>query len=319
MSTSEAEDTKQEPLLRLSQPHDQLFKNLLQTFHHELLQLVDPAIAKQVEESCQFLNQELFPEVGNDTLRRLDVFAEHSFKAGSDEAPLLSNTEIEAEYSSEMPLRVQHYQSLIVGKYLRAAVMLVIFLRGGTAGLSEIISPMRVAGKPLIHFMWYQLGLKMMSADVYVNNENLLYVLLSVHMKRDTMSKAKHRAECLRRIYEAKLSKERQKMAVVFVCTYLHLAAHEQEEYNQLMAAQQQQYKGATTMELTWEEQMVERGKKEGEEKGRIASLLRILGRRNIALADAQRAKIQSCRDLSQLDHWIDRAIEIQAADELWA
>ncbi len=209
MSTSEAADPNQEPLLRLSQPHDQLFKNLLQTFHHELLRLVDLAIARQVEESCQFLNQDLFPEVGNDTLRRLDVFAEYNFKAGSLEAPLLSNTEIEAEYSSEMTLRVQQYQSLIFGKYLRAAVILVIFLRGGAAGLSENISPVHVAGKPLIHFTWYQLGLKMMSADVYVNDENLLYVLLSVHVKRDTMSKAKHRAECLRRIYEAKLSKER--------------------------------------------------------------------------------------------------------------
>jgi hypothetical protein len=159
----------------------------------------------------------------------------------------------------------------------------------------------------------------MMSADVYVNDENLLYVLLSVHMKRDTMSKAKHRAECLRRIYEAKLSKERQKMAVVFVCTYLHLAPQEQEEYKQLMAEQQQQYKGATNMELTWEEQILARGEEKGEEKGRIASLLRILGKRKIALAEAQTSKIQSCRDLALLDLWIDRALDIQTADELFA
>jgi hypothetical protein len=104
-------------------------------------------------------------------------------------------------------------------------------------------------------------------------------------------------------------------MAVVFVCTYLHLSAQEQEEYKQLMAEQQQQYKGATNMELTWEEQMVTKG----EEKGKIASLLRILGKRKIALSEAQTSKIQSCRDLALLDLWIDRALDIQNADELFA
>ncbi|MPY82301.1 MAG: hypothetical protein GEV00_03080 [Actinophytocola sp.] len=55
-------------------------------------------------------------------------------------------------------------------------------------------------------------------------------------------------------------------------------------------------------------------GKTEGEAK----ALLRVLAARGIAVSDDARARITSCTDLDQLERWLDRAVSVDSADELF-
>lgn len=64
-----------------------------------------------------------------------------------------------------------------------------------------------------------------------------------------------------------------------------------------------------------------EEGREQGREEGReamIRSLLRILDRRGLALSPDDRVRIESCADLSTLERWMDRAIDITVASELF-
>ncbi|MEV0063667.1 hypothetical protein [Nocardia sp. NPDC050718] len=54
----------------------------------------------------------------------------------------------------------------------------------------------------------------------------------------------------------------------------------------------------------------VEQGRQEAREETTAANILTILRTRRIAVSDAQRARIEGCRDLAQLDTWLTRAID---------
>ena len=62
-----------------------------------------------------------------------------------------------------------------------------------------------------------------------------------------------------------------------------------------------------------------EEGREEGVAKERALSVLRVLDHRGVAVEDAARERIASCRDLPVLDRWVVRAFTVKTTDELFA
>ncbi|MEU3656827.1 hypothetical protein AB0E67_29270 [Streptomyces sp. NPDC032161] len=62
-----------------------------------------------------------------------------------------------------------------------------------------------------------------------------------------------------------------------------------------------------------------EEGREEGVAKERALSVLRVLDHRGVAVDEAVRERIGSCRDLRVLDVWVDRAFTVKTTDELFA
>ncbi|MGS2810046.1 hypothetical protein [Nocardia sp. MW-W600-9] len=62
----------------------------------------------------------------------------------------------------------------------------------------------------------------------------------------------------------------------------------------------------------------VEQGREEGREEAAAASILTVLGTRRLAVSDDQRERIQGCRDLTQLDAWLRRAIDAAETADLF-
>lgn len=59
-------------------------------------------------------------------------------------------------------------------------------------------------------------------------------------------------------------------------------------------------------------------GRAEGEVRGEAKALLRVLERRGVVLSEGQRATIEGCRDLEQLERWLDRALTVTSGEELF-
>ena len=68
----------------------------------------------------------------------------------------------------------------------------------------------------------------------------------------------------------------------------------------------------------TWADSLRAEGEAKGKAEGEAKALLRILRRRGIAVDEAARERITACRDLDQLDHWFDRAFDIDHTDDLF-
>ena len=60
-------------------------------------------------------------------------------------------------------------------------------------------------------------------------------------------------------------------------------------------------------------------GRTEGEAKGEAKALLVILRRRGLVVTSDHQHRILACTDVAALDRWLDRALSIASADELFA
>lgn len=59
-------------------------------------------------------------------------------------------------------------------------------------------------------------------------------------------------------------------------------------------------------------------GKAEGKAEGKADSVLEVLAVRGLRVPDESRERILSCKDLKQLQRWLDRAVTAGSADELF-
>jgi hypothetical protein len=57
----------------------------------------------------------------------------------------------------------------------------------------------------------------------------------------------------------------------------------------------------------------------EGEAKGEAKALLRVLERRGVTVPAAVRERVTNCTDLDTLNRWLDRALEVAEAEDLFA
>lgn len=60
-------------------------------------------------------------------------------------------------------------------------------------------------------------------------------------------------------------------------------------------------------------------GRAEGRAQGEAKAVLRMLKKRHIPVDDVSRERIESCTDLTTLEGWLDRVLDITTVDELFA
>jgi hypothetical protein len=78
----------------------------------------------------------------------------------------------------------------------------------------------------------------------------------------------------------------------------------------------EQQTEGKATFP-PFAQQLIDRGIREGELKGKRETLLRQLARAGITLTEADRARIEACTDAATLDRWLDNVIGAKTATDV--
>ncbi|WP_242908307.1 hypothetical protein [Actinomadura terrae] len=74
---------------------------------------------------------------------------------------------------------------------------------------------------------------------------------------------------------------------------------------------------GLPTLEDYAQEYRAE-GWREGFAKGMVKGVLSVLGQREVSVSDEVRERISACTDHDQLDRWLDRALLVERAEELF-
>ena len=64
--------------------------------------------------------------------------------------------------------------------------------------------------------------------------------------------------------------------------------------------------------------QSYDRGKAEGEARGKAEALLMILKQCHLKVTQGQQCHILACTDLATLDRWLGRALSIASVDDLF-
>lgn len=109
--------------------NDQLFKELLQTFLPEFLELFFPAEAEQLDLSrVTFRDKELFTDVAGGSQREADVVAE-VFTGSGEPRLLLIHIEIESRRRTTFRRRMWEYYSLFRLRHDRPVFPVVVYSR----------------------------------------------------------------------------------------------------------------------------------------------------------------------------------------------
>ena len=73
-----------------------------------------------------------------------------------------------------------------------------------------------------------------------------------------------------------------------------------------------------TFYQSPFSQQLRAEGREEGREEESVKKLLRVLDKRGIPTTEEQRARLEACTDLDQLDVWFDRALTATSAAEVF-
>jgi hypothetical protein len=165
---------------------DQVFKEFLQAFLPEFIALFFPDVARELNfDTLQFLDKELFTDVGEGEQREADIVARVETNQGVPEF-LLIHTEVEStRRPSQFPHRMLNYYILLWLRHKTPIVPIFLYLAPGAGGLITETVEHVVLGKRVLSFAYDAIGLPDLSADDYTGRSNPIAETLSVWMRSD--------------------------------------------------------------------------------------------------------------------------------------
>jgi hypothetical protein len=253
--------------------HDQLFKTLIRRFFGDLVRIVVPDVAEGLRlDSPRFRDSEHFTDVPKGNRRQLDLVAE--VESVDDGVGLVVvHVEVEARArggarGQGMDERMWRYAMQLWLRYRWPVVPIVVYLTGGRRDVEEVTVEHRLRGRRLASYSYSAFGLGRSQAERYLDRPELLAPALAALMDPGGLSPARHKLECMRRIARAEVDDAGRFLLVNCVETYVQWDDAAQEEYDSLLAEEENQE--VTTMEMTWGDRMMKKWREDGLAAGRV-------------------------------------------------
>jgi hypothetical protein len=211
-------------------PHDPLFKSLLRAFFAGFLRLVAPDLAARLDlTAVAFLDKEFVSTAPPRTQGIADLLARAPL-TGTGRF-LLVHVEVEARARRGMGARLQSYHRSIQARYEGPTLSIVVYLKGGPAGICEQILDGDLPVPGVTSFRYLSFGLSRCSAAEYLAKPEPLAWALAALMNPGDWSRVELKRACLVRIMEAPLNDIERVELVNCVETYVQLSPGEAEAF----------------------------------------------------------------------------------------
>jgi hypothetical protein len=269
--------------------HGQRFKNLLQEFFAEFVQLFFPDWADRFDFSkLEWLNAEVFPDAPQGERRYLDLVAKlptrqvvPAMRPGEEDA-WIAVLHVEIEWPDGVaPARPRlfDYYWMLRARHRCPVLQIGLYLRVGLDGVGWDVFEEFFWERRLVHFEYPYVGLPALDAEHHVKGDNWLGVALAALMRIPEDRRGWLKAEALRRLVACPESAMRRYLLCEVVQAYLPLEGPQLEEFNHLLMTEK--YAEVLPMATTWFEEGLKKGLEEGQqaglEKGQRRTLIRQL------------------------------------------
>jgi hypothetical protein len=294
--------------------HDQLFKTIFGRLLREFLELFYPEVVARLNfETTRFLDKELFADLPEGLKREADLVAEIQTYAGESELVLI-HIEIQARADKDVPRRMFHYYSLLSLKYSMPTFPIVVYLRGGK-GIAEEEYRLTLFGREHLRFRFCALGLERLPASEYAGKGPLGWALGAMMDKSAVGAVVPFKASMLKEIVESDLDTELKRLLVNVVETYFKLDHERKKELRLLLA--KEEYRNMQDMEMTYFDELEEKGRQEGREAGKRETLLRLLTSKFGPLSETVVHRVSALKSSNELDDCLERLLTAHSLDEL--
>ncbi|RAU93479.1 transposase [Paenibacillus sp. YN15] len=243
--------------------HDRLYKELLQTFFREFMELFFAEAAVQLDFSrVEFLSEELVTDITGGSKRRLDLLVKTRLR--EEEIFLLVHVEPQSYYEERYPERMFLYASRLYEKY-RLPVLPV-----------AVISHRKKLDEPdffgwslpflqVMQFKYFRVQLRKYNWRDFIQSDNPVAAALLSSMGYNKSEKIQIKLEFVRMMTRMELDPARMELLTVFFDSYLILKKEEellvQEELERIFGDE-----GGPAMR--WETNRMRLAREEGEEEG---------------------------------------------------
>ena len=295
--------------------HDQLFKELLQAFFREFMELFFSDVAMRLDfDRVTFLNQEAFTDTPVGERRNSDFVAKVYTHEGLPEL-ILTHIEVEARRESSFPERMFEYYMLLKLRERLPIYPIVIYLSPGAGGLVTEQHAETLFGEEINVFRYKAVGLPDLNADDYQELDNPLGPALSALMKTSRLGKVAQKYQCLRAMATSQIDDARKALLTNIVDSYLRLNPHEADEFEQLIVDPNEQEVGE--MISVYEQRGIDKGVLQGVVRGKRDSLLRQLRLRFGEIPKPMQSHLEAISDIDVLDLMTDRIITAKCLDDM--
>ncbi len=185
--------------------HDQLFKQVLESFFADFLRLFAPETAARLDLSTvTFLNTEVFTDIPQGERRAADIVAEVRTLEGDPEL-IIVHIEIQREREPTFGYRMWQYYSLLRQREDKPVMPIALVFYLGREGIAYEAYEETLLGRTILTFHYLQISLPLLHAEDYARGQNLLGVGLASVMRlpRDRAARITLYLTCLRRLLDA--------------------------------------------------------------------------------------------------------------------
>ncbi len=317
--------------------HDQLFKQLIQTFFLDFLALFAPELLSHIQpDTVEFLPQEYFTDLiegerkAIDLLARVELQVPLSQPASGKRRPsqaqmVLIHLENQALSKAQFEQRIFFYFSQLHNQHRIPIYPLVIF--SFETPYRPELSEYRITlpGLDVLSFKFHAVQLNRLNWRDFLQYQNPIAAALMAKMRIAPEDRPKVKVECLRLLVTLKLDPARSFLISSFVDTYLRLNAIEEDSFQAEVAKIKMPQEREKIMQLTTSwlekglEQGLERGLEQGLEQGRqmIERLVqRLLVRKFESVPKAVAHQIQQL-SIEQLESLHEAAMDFSSIENL--
>jgi len=297
--------------------HDRLFKELLETFFAEFMELFFPEAARSIDLAhLKFLQQEVFTDVTAGEKHEVDILVETRLK--DEPGLILVHVEPQSYAQTDFNGRMFIYFSRLYEKYRRRILPVAVFSYDRVRDEPDSFE----LGFPfmdVLQFRFYKLELKKLNWREYIHSDNPVAAALLSKMGFERMEKVRVKLESMRMLVRMNLDPARMELLAGFFETYLKLNREEKEQYNrELGKLDRKEVDVIMQITTSWREEGREEGRAEGRVEGRVERtreiickyLIRKFGKKSTVLQQ----KVGRMTDLEKLDYILE---ELFAADTL--
>ena len=253
--------------------HDQLYKELIQTFFQEFLEAFFPEVHNHLEfHVIKPMSEEVYTDVIKGETRRLDVVIESTLK-GTD-VVVIVHIEPQSYVQTDFHERMYHYFSLLYNKYRKPIVPIAVFSYKEKWEKNRY--DMKFPFFQVLTFNYLTLHLKNKNWRESIRSDNPAAAALLSEMGYKEEERVQVKKEFLRMMTRMQLDPAKERMIYGFFETYLKLTKEEKE---QLMKEVEKMPEAKKLLELpiSYEEKGKEIGKEIGKKIGKKEVVMEML------------------------------------------
>jgi hypothetical protein len=248
--------------------HDRLFKELLETFFSEFVELFFPQVYKATDlEHIKFLQQEMFTDVTRGEKHRVDILVETRLKG--EPGIILLHVENQASVEKEFAERMFIYFSRLYQKHRCRILPIAVFSYSQKRDEPDNFK-LEFPFMQVLDFKFLTLELKKHKWRNYIKSNNPVAAALLSKMDYQKKERVQVKLEFLRMLVRMELDPARMTLLAGFFETYLSLSEAEEKQLEEEVGKIDEK-EAERMMELTtsWQEKGRKEGRVEGKAEGK--------------------------------------------------